>query len=257
MKLGFVGTGAMTSALVTGLSSAGVEPLSICLSPRNSVIAADLVNRFPRVSVASSNQVVLDECETVVLAVRPQIADRVLAELHFGPHHHVISIVSALRLRRLSDMLTPARRITRAVPLPLGAKRSSPTGIYPPDSAARDLFGSLGTVYEVDTEDEFDALCTTTASIASYFAFADSIASWLVQHGIPQVQARDYIARIFAGLANTAVECPERNFQSLTSDFATKEGINEQVFAHLVDRGVFKAVSEALDAVMERITATS
>jgi pyrroline-5-carboxylate reductase len=52
MKLGFVGTRAMTSALVTSLSSVDVEQLSICLFPRNAVVAADLVNRFPRVSVA-------------------------------------------------------------------------------------------------------------------------------------------------------------------------------------------------------------
>jgi len=135
----------MTSALVTGLNSAGVEQPSIWLSPRNPAVAAGLSRRFPLVSVASSNQGVLDQCDHVVVAVRPQVAASVLAELRFNPGHHVISIVSGLRLRTLADLAAPATKITRAVPLPLAATRRSPTALYPPDSAARDLFASLGT----------------------------------------------------------------------------------------------------------------
>lgn len=51
MRVGFVGTGAIASAMVTGLSSAGVEGSSIRLSPRNSVVAADLANRLAQVYV--------------------------------------------------------------------------------------------------------------------------------------------------------------------------------------------------------------
>ena len=257
MKLGFVGTGAITRAMVTGLRSSGVELPSIHLSPRNPVVAADLANRFPHVSVASSNQGVLDGCETVVLAVRPQIARNVLSELRFRPDHHVISIVSALSLVKLSALVAPAGRVTRAVPLPSAAKRRSPTAIYPRDRGAVDLFASLGTAFEVDNEEEFDALCTATAAIASYFAFADSIASWLARRQIPQGKASDYVARIFSGLADTAVEMPEGSFQSLAADHATPGGINEQVLTHLVERGTFEAVSEALDAVMVRLRGAS
>ena len=79
MKIGFVGTGEIALAMVTGLSSPGAAPHSIRLSPRNHAIAADLANRFPGVSVASSNQEVLDSCETAVIAIKPQIARSVLA----------------------------------------------------------------------------------------------------------------------------------------------------------------------------------
>ena len=99
MKLGFVGTGEITSAMVTGLSSCGAAPHSIRLSPRNPAVAADLAHRFPGVSVASSNQKVLDDCETVVIAVRPQVVRNVLSELRFRPEHHVISVVAALPYR--------------------------------------------------------------------------------------------------------------------------------------------------------------
>src|SRR5581483_5745493 len=108
MRIGFLGTGAITSAMVTGLCSAGVEQHSIVLSPRNSAVAADLAHRFPQVLVAASNQQVLDECEVAVIAVRPQIAQSVLSELRFRANHHVISLVSGYSVRRVSDLVGPA-----------------------------------------------------------------------------------------------------------------------------------------------------
>jgi pyrroline-5-carboxylate reductase len=176
MTIGFLGTGTITAAMVTGLSTK--HGPAIRISPRNPAIAASLANRFPHVSIAGSNQAVLDESEAVVIAVRPQIAPEVLADLRFRDEHTVISLVSGLRVSRLRDLVHPASKITRAVPLPSTANRRCPTAIYPPDDVTARLFGSLGSAIAVDTESEFDALCTATATMATYFAFADGVASW-------------------------------------------------------------------------------
>ena len=253
MQLGFIGTGEITSSIVIGLRSSGVTAHSLWLSPRNSGIANGLANRFQGVSVASCNQEVLDHSDTIVIAVRPSIARSVLSELRFRPDHQVISLVSALSLRNLSEFVVPAVRIARAVPLPSTAKRLSPTAIYPPDPVAFELFAAVGTVFPVRTENEFDAICATTATIASYLAFNETIASWLEQQGVPGSQARDYIARLFLGVTRGAVEASERSFQSLAAAHATAGGINEQFLKYLVERGFLTSVSEALDAVLHRI----
>lgn len=256
MKLGFVGTGEITSAMVTGLGSCeGVG--SIHLSPRNAVIAANLASRFPHVTTACSNQDVLDSCETVVIAVRPQIVRSVLSELRFRPDHRVISIVSALSLRTLFKLVAPATKVTRAVPLPSTAKRLGPTAIYPPDPLLEDLFKKIGTVLAVEQENEFDALCAATATISSYYAFVERIASWLTQKGVSETKAREYIARMFFGLTSTAVDAPERSFQSLAGAHATAGGINEQFLTHVVKAGLLESVLEGLDAVLDRIRAAS
>ena len=118
MQLGFIGTGEITSSIVTGLCSFGTPSHSIRLSPRNAAVARELSNRFKGISVASSNQEVLDHSDTIVVAVRPAAARAVLSELHFGPDHQVISLVSGLSLLSLSRLARPATRIARAVPLP-------------------------------------------------------------------------------------------------------------------------------------------
>jgi len=65
MKLGFIGTGALTSAIVIGLKSLDGDPVSVVLSPRNEEIAAKLASRYPNTRVAADNQEVLDDCDTV------------------------------------------------------------------------------------------------------------------------------------------------------------------------------------------------
>jgi len=253
MRLGFVGSGAITSAIVTGLASTSSDQPSIQLSPRNSESAARLAARFLGVSVASSNQEVLDTSDVIVLAVRPQVAPHVISELRFRPSHRVISVISSFSVAALSARVAPALKVTRAVPLPSVADRRGPTPIYPPDPLVAELFGKLGVAIQVEREDEFEAFCAATATIASYFTFADTIVSWLAGHGIPHAQARDYISRIFRGLADATTTAPAPAFKVLSDEHATRGGINEQLLTHLAGHGVFKDLSQGLDAVLHRI----
>jgi pyrroline-5-carboxylate reductase len=253
MRLGFLGTGAITSAMVTGLNATKGE-YAMVLSPRNAAVAAELARRFPSVAIASSNQAAVDACETVVIAVRPQIAEELLKDLRFSADQNVVSVVSGLPVARLAGLVAPAVKITRAVPLPSAARRGSPTAIYPRDRLTEELFGLLGTAFAVDTEREFDALCTVTATMATYFAFAGGAAGWLTRQGIPSKEARDYVARIFLGLAETAVEGQGSSFEELAADHATRGGTNEQVLTYMRGHGVFERFSEGLDGVMRRVT---
>jgi pyrroline-5-carboxylate reductase len=253
MTLGFIGTGQITSAIVTGMASSDGQFQAINVSPRNHQIAANLSHCFPSVSIASSNQAVLDSSDTVVVAVRPPIAREILSELRFRPDHRVISVVSGLSLKAVSGLVAPAARITRAVPLPSTAKRIGPTTIYPPDPVVRDIFAALGTAIEVETEAEFDAICAATATVAAFYTFLDEIASWLSSHGIPEAKSRDYIARLFLAEISTASELPEEAFRSLAQAHTTAGGINEQFLRFLSERGLWASMREGLDAVLMRI----
>jgi pyrroline-5-carboxylate reductase len=244
MKLGFVGTGEITAAMVTGFSSLECPQHSIRLSPRNAAIAEKLALHFSNVSIASSNQDVLDSSEMVMIAVRPSIVQSVLSTLRFRADHCVISVVSTLLLHSVAELVVPATRVIRAVPLPSTAKRIGPTGIYPRDRDVEELFAGVGTVFAVESEREFDAICAATATIASFYAFMD---------GVAQQQACDYVARMVLGLTSGAVDAPERSFGSLAGDHATAGGINEHFLKRFVERGALQSISEGLDAVMAKI----
>src|SRR5215469_9342627 len=102
MKLGFLGTGAITSAMVTGLCSSEGGEDQVLLSPRNAEAAVALARRFQQVSIASSNHELVDLSPTVVIAVRPQVTESVLADLRFRADCNVIGLVSGFSVRRLA-----------------------------------------------------------------------------------------------------------------------------------------------------------
>ncbi|HEX6121435.1 MAG TPA: pyrroline-5-carboxylate reductase [Dongiaceae bacterium] len=253
MRLGFIGAGAITSAIVTGLNAAGIGGDTIVVSPRNAKTAASLAAKFPSVTVAASIQAVLDGSDVVMLAVLPQVATEVLSKLRFRADHHVISLMAIIPLEQVQTMVAPAHMVTRAIPLPLVADRCGPTPILPADPIAAGIFSRLGTVIEAAGAEQFSAFSTATATMAPYFRFAGEIADWLARHDVPATDARVYVAGIFQGLANIAVKDKEHDFTALAAEFATRGGINEQVVAHLEESGALAALSKALDAVLQRM----
>lgn len=251
MTLGFIGCGTITAAIVTGLKSCGHEE-AIVVSPRNAAVAAGLARRFANVTVAATNQAVLDACDVAFLAVRPQILTAVMADLRFRPDHQVISLVALTSLAYLRTATAPAATVTRAVPMPMVARRQGPTAIYPATPAARRIFDALGSTIELTDEKRFDAFTAATALMASYFRFVDTAVKWLIAQGVGAEQADRHVRQLFFGLAGTAT-ASERSLAELVDEHQTRGGINEQVRAHLEEKGMFTELANALDAVQSRL----
>jgi len=254
MTLGIIGVGTIAAAVVEGLqsSSAGCP---IVLSPRNEHRAAILASKFAEVQVAPTNQAVLDASETVIIAVRPQIAHAVLSELRFHPNHRVVSLIPAVTLNYLRSMTAPARSVTRAVPLPSAARGESPTAMYPPDPSLKALFQKLGAVIELDREEEFEAFTTATAIMSIYFRCAQTVVSWMQREGVSQAKAHAFVSQILLGLAGAAAASPQSSFAELTEEHQTQGGLNEQVLQSLTAAGIFTEFEHALDGVLTRLVA--
>jgi pyrroline-5-carboxylate reductase len=252
MKLGFLGCGTIAAAMIEGLVTAGHDAV-IHVSPRNAGIASGLAARFPNVVVAPDNQALLDRSDLVIVAVRPQIVEAVLAELVFRPEQRVLSLVAATSLDRLRAATAPAREVLRAVPLPAVARHLGATALYPASPEMAALLGKLGSVVALAEESEFDIFTAATAMMASHFAMAEAVAGWMAGKGVAADKARAFYGGMLLGLADTAAVHPERSFAELADEHQTAGGINEQVRGLLTEAGVFNEVGEALDAVAERL----
>ncbi|MBB4188505.1 pyrroline-5-carboxylate reductase [Sinorhizobium terangae] len=75
--IGFLGTGTISKAIITGLLADPAFTNPIVVAPRNAEIAANLAATYPQVTIAEDNQAVADSTDVVFLAVRPQIAAEV------------------------------------------------------------------------------------------------------------------------------------------------------------------------------------
>jgi pyrroline-5-carboxylate reductase len=252
MRVGFIGTGTITQAVVTGMLKFGVPFDAISLSPRNARIAAGLAARDTRIRVCASNQAVLDQSDVVCIAVLPQIAADVLGELAFAARHRVISFVAGISLDELQRLVHATCRIARAVPLPAVAQGRGSTAICPPDDIARMLFAPLGEAVEVSDEAQFDALSAVTATMASFYAVLDAQASWLVAQGVGAADARAFLSGYCGGLAHDAAHS-DQPFAALVKHSMTPGGLNEQLHTELSRRGAYGYYNDALDGVLRRI----
>ncbi|MCV9967627.1 pyrroline-5-carboxylate reductase [Pararhizobium sp. BT-229] len=253
MRIGFVGTGAITEAMVTGILSGTPLASEVVVSPRNAEIAARLARMFPAVRIAGDNQEIVDASDILVLAIRPQIAEEVVKGLRFVAGQTVISVIAATDRDRLKEWVGQEVDLTQAIPLPFVASHEGVTAIYPPNSKVASLFSSLGTAVQCGTREEYDLLAVASALMATYFGIMGRTTSWLAAKGLPEDSARDYLAALFAGLSQTVLRSNGIPLNELSAEFATKGGLNEQVLVDFEGRGGIAALTEALEGVLRRI----
>ncbi|TCL72600.1 pyrroline-5-carboxylate reductase [Rhizobium sp. BK251] len=253
MTIGFVGTGTITEAVVTGLGKTGFRDTQIVLSPRNESVAARLAAANGNVSIASGNQDVLDRSDLVFVAVRPQIAEEVVRALRFRPDHHVISFVAATPLDRLLEWIDQPVRLSQAIPLPFVADLQGATAIHPPDEVSHAVFSVLGAAIEVESEREFDLLAAASSMMGTYFGILDAASAWLESQGLARAAGDAYLRQLFSGLAHAARSRPAASFDELVGEHSTKGGLNEQVLEDFRDFGGTAALQKALARVLARI----
>lgn len=254
LTFGFVGTGTITEAVITGLCKTEFAGNRIAVSPRSETIARRLAERHANVMVGDSNQDVIDRSDLVFLAIRPQIAEEVVRELRFRPDHHVVSFIAATPLDKLAVWIDQPVRLTQAVPLPFVADLLGATAIYPPDESVAGIFSALGTAVEVKSKREYDLLAAGSAVMATYFGILNTVSGWLEDKGLSKDATGAYLRQLFSGLANAAQTKPDATFHTLIEEHSTKGGLNEQVLTDFLAGGGGRALADALDRVFERIT---
>lgn len=251
-RYGFIGSGAITRAIVEGLSDGIPGAPIVLLSPRNAEVAANLAERFANVTVCSSNAAVVEQAGTVVVAVRPQDASAALPGLPFSPAQTVISVIAGLSVDNVARLAAPATKIVRAIPLPAAARRVGIIPIYPFNEAAKALFERVGRVVTAPSEAAFDAYSAVTALIAGHLDYLDAVSRWMSGQGVPPGDARRYIAEMFRDLS--AGFDGDVEFAEMASHHATPGGISEQVRDTLSTAGAHRIVLQALGDVLARIS---
>ena len=247
MRLGFIGTGTMAAAMVEGLGGEG-----FVVSPRGARVAADLALRYPGVTVADSNQAVVDQCDMVVLSIRPQVAEEVVRGLRFREGQKVLSLVAATQIDTIRRWIGLDLPVIRAIPLPFVAQRNCVTPIFPADAEVAALFGRLGQSVACGTQEEFDLFAVGSALMGSYFGILEAAQGWLVEQGLPEASARAYLAGLFANLGRAA-EGGSTGFADLRQEYSTRGGLNEQMFRVFSEEGGADALRVALAQVLRRV----
>lgn len=252
VKIGFIGTGVITSALVTGFCSAGDLDHSIFLSPRNAEKAAYLAGKYKNVTVASSNQEVLDRSEWVVLAVVPKFGEEIIRPLSFREDHRVINLMSDRKLPEIAGWIGKTRTLVHMVPLPFISKRTGPIAIYPNDREVAELFAPLGEIVAVDNVEKIEAIAAITGLMSSYYELLWNIVKWGKDQGLSEKESSDYTTAFFEALSHQVHNAGGRELQRLAGEM-TPGGLNEMALLSIKEQGGFEPWVKALDPVIERL----
>ena len=81
MKLGFIGTGKITSAVVTGICSSNISYNKIILSHRNKSISNTLKKKFKKITISKDNQEIVNSCDWIFLSVTPTVGEKIIKDL--------------------------------------------------------------------------------------------------------------------------------------------------------------------------------
>lgn len=259
--LGCIGGGQMAEALIRGILAAGLlAPEQLHVVEPDPQRLALLRDRYA-IRAAADAAELCDQCRVLVAAVKPQLAERVLAA--YAPHLHqghlLLSIMAGISLQRLAQYAGDRVRLIRAMPNTPALVLAGATAFSPAASAtredcglARTLFAAVGTVVEVP-EEQLDAVTGLSGSGPGYvFAFLEALADAGVLAGLPRTTAEALALHTLYGSAKLALESGEH--PALLRGRVCSPGGTTITGLQALEQGAFRGL--LMDAV-QRATARS
>ena len=101
MKIGFLGTGHITSSVIEGIFKSKLKITKIFISPRNRLISKKLSKKFKKVTVSKNNQQLIDKVNWVFLAITPKVGHKILKKLQFKSNQKIVSFIYTINIGKL------------------------------------------------------------------------------------------------------------------------------------------------------------
>tara|TARA_B100001093_G_scaffold140179_1_gene132769 strand:+ start:134 stop:901 length:768 start_codon:yes stop_codon:yes gene_type:complete len=253
MKLGFIGTGKISSSVIAGICKSNISYKKIIISPRNRTIAKNLKNKFKKIIIAKDNQEIINSCNWIFLAITPSVGEKIIKNLKFKSNQTIISFISTITLSELKKMIKVKTNIVRAIPLPPISLKKGPVPICPPNKKVKAFFDKIGTTVQIKNEKLSINFWSTSGMMASYYEILKTMSDWLVKKGIKRHDAQKYITSLFLALSEDAVVNSKKELKNLVRESQTPKGLNEQGLKQMSKKGVYKSVINTLNSIYKRL----
>lgn len=254
--IGFIGVGEIAEAIIEGLA-AGEDPPRVVASPRGRERSASLADRFPSlVTVAASNQAVVDAADTVVLAVLPEQLAEVVGPLDFRDDQVVVSALAGVTTAEVAAAAGAPVPVIRAIPMPPVRDRAVPTVVTPDHPAARALFDRTGGTLAVADEEELAVFSAATGAVSGFLEYLAVVCAWTEEQGVPRESGQRFLRGLFGALA-PAIRDESTPIADVVTAHETPGGLNEQLRLEVFDDAGTDALSGALDRLHARVRGAS
>jgi pyrroline-5-carboxylate reductase len=259
-RLGFLGSGNMAAALVGGLVHGNVLPSARILA---SDVNAERLERLGRefgIRTTMDNHQLLRESDVVVLAVKPQLIDRVLTEVgaDVRADQLVVSVAAGVPIDALESRLPKGSRVVRAMPNTPATVQAGATAVSGGTHAsaddvrvARELFEAVGRVVVLD-ESLLDAVTGLSGSGPAYIMLIiEALADGGVKVGLHRDTALLLAAQTVFGSAKLLLETGEH--PGRLKDMVTSPGGTAIAGLHTLESGALrKTLIDAVEVASKR-----
>lgn len=252
--LGFLGSGAITTAMVTGFCERAADtPYPIVVADIKPEAAQALETRFPgRVTAAGSLQECVDRADWVILAVWPQAGEELVRSLTFRPAHKVINVMFDKTVEQVASWMNcqPAAML-HMIPGTFLSFYPGPIVQCPPTPEAAEIFGHIGKIVNVASRYQAAVFGAITACFAPTFALMDGLIDWAVSEGVPADAATTYVTNMFAAVTQEGCGKDRAGVHTMAT-VSTPGGINMQALELIGKAGGFQSWVDAMGPVFER-----
>jgi pyrroline-5-carboxylate reductase len=221
---------AMIQALV---ESKAVEPARLFATNRTPG-KLKKVRELYGATTLKTNEELVDACDIVVLAIKPQDLTEALEPIASAFHsgHVVVSLAAGYSLKSLRKLLPNVRNIARAMPNTPAKIQKAVVGYCLADGAegiegeVQELLAPLGYVVPAEEGEAFEAL---TVSCGSGPGFVLELMlywqEWLEEHGFAPEAARAMTVQTFVGAATMAERSESVSLEELQERVVSKKGV--------------------------------
>lgn len=253
--LGFIGAGNMAGSLIGGLISDGYPAEHISVSDVDTAKLKDLATRFG-IHTFEDNKSVVERSRTVLLAVKPQMLEKVAREIadtvqKTGPL--VISIAAGVREADLDRWLGGGASIVRCMPNTPALVKTGATALHANDQAslgqrseAEAIVRAVGIAVWVEKEELLDLVTALSGSGPAYFfLLMEAMEDAAIEMGLDKSTARLLTQQTALGAARIAIES-EDGPAELRRRVTSPGGTTEKAMG-VFERGSFRNL--VLDAM--------
>jgi len=259
-RLGFLGAGNMAAALIKGLLHGRVLPAEQIVASDVKRERLDQLREAHGIRTTGDNHALLRDSDVLVLAVKPQVIDKVLTEVgkEVRPEQLVVSVAAGVPLEALEGRLPPGSRVVRAMPNTPATVQAGATAIAAGSHAreddlriAREMFEAVGRVVVLD-ETLLDAVTGLSGSGPAYvMLIIEALADGGVKVGLHRDTALTLAAQTVFGSARLLLETGEH--PGRLKDMVTSPGGTAIAGLHTLESGALrKTLIDAVEAATKR-----
>lgn len=256
-RLGILGLGKMGSSILNGIISSKLYKKEDVLlyMPRKEKQQEYLENGY---DVASSEEELFFESKIILLAIKPQVFNKIYekAQTQSFKDKCVISIAAGIKIQEISNNFKDAL-VVRAMPNTPAQIKFGATAVCTNDKTnplfkeALYIFKSIG-IAEIIDEEQMNAIIPINGSMPAFlYSFAKEFINIGIEKGIDEEVCTRLCAVAIIGSAKMILESNEPITQ-LIENVCSKKGTTIEGLESLYENGFRKAIRECFEATVAR-----